>query len=239
MNGNWLMIVTVAILAVGGLLGYVNGLIKTVLNLVIGAVTLVLVLFLSPRVNSYLQTQTDLPNYIESRVEAVVWEQAESMLENGQEQLLDQVDRQKLIESLPFLPMLTETLLEKEAVSGYAEQGMEAFVAGISHVISSQIVVLLAYFATFLVVFFILRVAALLLNVLEHMPLLHGINKLAGLFFGLAEGLLAVWLLGLVLTLAGTSELSRSAARCISENSFLAAIYGNNLLQKIIFWSAG
>ena len=239
MDGNWLMVVTIVILAAGALLGYINGLIKTVLNLVIGAVTLVLVLLLSPRVSSYLQTQTSLPNYIESRVEAVVWEQAEGMLENSQEQILDLAGQQKLVESLPFLPMLTETLLEKEAVNGYAEQGMEAFVAGISHIISDQIVVLLAYFATFLIVFFILRVAALLLNLLEHMPLLHGINKLAGLFFGLAEGLLAVWLLGLVLTLAGTSEISRSAARCIGENSFLAALYGNNLLQKIIFWSAG
>ena len=98
MDGNWLMVVTIVILAAGALLGYINGLIKTVLNLVIGAVTLVLVLLLSPRVSSYLQTQTSLPNYIESRVEAVVWEQAEGMLENSQEQILDLAGQQKLVE---------------------------------------------------------------------------------------------------------------------------------------------
>mgnify|MGYP007121872190 CR=1 FL=1 len=44
MDGNWLMVVTAAILIIGGLLGYINGLIKTILNLVIGMITLVLVL---------------------------------------------------------------------------------------------------------------------------------------------------------------------------------------------------
>lgn len=136
------------------------------------------------------------------------------------------------------MPALTDSILANEAVSGYANQGLEAFASYISHAVSEQIVILLAYFATFLAVFFVLRVIVLLLNVLEHLPLLHGINKLAGLIFGLAEGLLAVWLLGLALTMAGTTGLGQSAARCISESSFLTAIYGNNLLQQIVFWAA-
>lgn len=236
-GANWLMIATVAILAIGGLLGYINGLIKTILNLVIGAVTLILVLFLSPRVSAYLQTQTGIPDYIENRVEGIVWEQVESMDKNGEEWIPDQAGQEELVAALPFLPALKEALLENDAVGNYVDQGREMFVAAASNVIAEQIVVLLAYFATFVVVFFVLRVVVFLLNVLEHLPLLHGVNKLAGLVFGLAEGLLAVWLLGLVLTMAGTTELSRSAAQCIDESPFLTALYGHNLLQYIIFWS--
>ena len=165
--------------------------------------------------------------------------QIETMQAGGQEILLDRAGQEELVRSLPFLPALTDSILANEAVGGYAGQGLEAFASYISHAVSEQIVILLAYFATFLAVFFVLRVIVLLLNVLEHLPLLHGINKLAGLIFGLAEGLLAVWLLGLALTMAGTTGLGQSAARCIGESSFLTAIYGNNLLQQIIFWSVG
>ena len=235
---NWLTVVTAALLLIGGLLGYINGLIKTILNLVIGAVTLLLVLVLSPRVNAYLQTQTGLVDYIGGRVEGIVWEQVENMQKNGEAFTLDAAGQQQLLENLPFLPTLKEALQENELVNGYADQGQEAFVSIVSSVAAGQIVILLAYFATFVVVFFVLRVMMLLLNVLEHLPLLHGINKLAGLAFGLAEGLLAVWLLGLVLTMAGTTQLGRSAAQCIGESPFLTAVYGNNLLQQIIFWSA-
>ena len=107
----------------------------------------------------------------------------------------------------------------------------------ISEAISGQIIVLMAYFATFLVVFFALRIAVFLLNILEHLPLVHGVNKFAGLLAGLAEGLVAIWILGIVLSVIGTTPLGQSAAECIRKSVFLQVLYGNNLLQQIIFWS--
>lgn len=48
MDSNWLLIVTIAILAVAMLFGYMRGLIRTVLNLIIGVLTFILVLIFSP-----------------------------------------------------------------------------------------------------------------------------------------------------------------------------------------------
>ena len=74
MESNWLLILTIAILAVSVFLGYMRGLIRTVLNLVIGVLTLILVMIFSPRVCDFLQNNTGLPSYVETRVEAVVWQ---------------------------------------------------------------------------------------------------------------------------------------------------------------------
>lgn len=234
---NWLLIATAAILIVGALLGYINGLIKTILNLVIGVITLILVLFLSPRVCTFLQEKTELPAYVNERVEAVVREQVGQLQMEQPGLVMEEGGEKALIERLPFLPALKDTLANNEALNSYASQGMERLIVYISEAISGQIIVLMAYFATFLVVFFALRIAVFLLNILEHLPLVHGVNKFAGLLAGLAEGLVAIWILGIVLSVIGTTPLGQSAAECIRKSVFLQVLYGNNLLQQIIFWS--
>lgn len=235
---NWLLVVTAAILIVAAVLGYVRGLIKTILNLILGAVTLILVLILSPRVCAFLQ-QTSLPEYVNERVESVVWEQIEQAQERQQEIILDQAGQESFIEELPFFPALKDAVLKNEALNEYASEGLEQFAGYVSGTVADKIIVLIGYFITFLVVFFVLRLAVFLLNLLEHLPLLHGINKLAGLAVGLAEGLLVVWILGIVLAFIGTTALGQSAAQCIHESRFLSLLYGNNLLQQIVFWSVG
>lgn len=234
---NWLVVVTAAILIVAALLGYINGLIKTILNLVLGVVTLILVLVVSPHVCTYLQEETSLPTYINEKVETVVWEQIEQMRADQSEVVLDQEGTVELVESLPFLPALKDAVLKNEQVDEYANQGIERFADFVSSTVSEKIVILIAYVATFVIVFFALRILAFLLNIAEHLPLIHGLNKMAGLAFGLAEGLLAVWILGMILSAVGTTGLGQSAAQCISESKFLSILYGHNLLQYIIFWT--
>ncbi len=234
---NWLLIATAAILIVGALLGYINGLIKTILNLVIGIVTLVLVLFLSPQVCTFLQEKTELPAYVNQKVEAVVREQVGQLQMEQPGLVLEEGGGAALIERLPFLPALKDALTKNEALNSYAGQGVERLISYISEAISGQIIVLLAYFATFIIVFFALRIIVFLLNIIEHLPLVHGVNKLAGLLAGLAEGLVAVWILGIILSVIGTTPIGQSAAACIRESGFLQMLYGNNLLQQIIFWS--
>ncbi|MCI8402499.1 MAG: CvpA family protein [Lachnospiraceae bacterium] len=236
-NMNWLMMVTVAILMVGALLGYINGLIKTILNLVIGAVTLILVLILSPRVCTFLQEQTGLPDYVGSRTEAVVREQVQELLAEQPGFVFDEAGQEALVEKLPFLPALKEAVSGSEQVQDFASQGTEYVITFISDAVAGQIIVLLAYFVTFVAVFLALRVVVFLLNILEHLPVIHGVNKLAGLVVGLAEGVIAVWILGTLLSVAGTTQLGQSAAQCIRESGFLTAIYGHNLVLRIIFWS--
>ncbi len=235
---NWLFLLTLAILVIGAVIGYVNGFIKTVLHLLIGVVTMILVLILSPQVCTFLEEQTSLPSYIENKVETQIWEKIEN---DGtmNEGIVGEEEQENLINSLPFLPLLKNTVLESEDLNRYAMQGMEKMVGYISSVIAEKIVVLIGYVATFLVVFFILRVITFLLNFLAHVPILHGINKLAGLVLGLVEGLLIIWILGMLLVIFSATALGTSAAECISASPFLTWIYGKNMLQELVFWSIG
>jgi len=235
---NWLLVLTAAIFIVMAMVGYIRGFIKTIVNLVIGMVTFVLVMALSPKVCDFLR-QTSLPQYVETKVETVIWEKVEDLRASGQEIILDGAGQGgRLIDELPFAPILKNTLLNNEQLENSADQGLEQFAAYISRLAAERIIVLAGYAMTFLIVFFVLRVVVFLLNILEHLPLLHGLNKLAGLAMGLLEGLLIVWVLGIALTIFNTTELGQSGAQCIRQSSFLTALYGHNLLEQIIFWAA-
>lgn len=231
---NWLMVVTAAILIVAGMLGYINGLIKTILNLVLGVVTLILVIAFSPRVCEFLQQETPLPGHIQAKVEEIVWEQIELRQQDGI--TLEQLGLESFVEELPFLPALKDAVMDNAQFQMQAAQETERIVSCIGEVVSEKVVIMIGYVATFVVVFVALRILAFLLDIIGHLPLIHGINKLTGLAAGLVEGLIVVWLFGIVLTVIGTTELGQSAARCIQESRFLSVIYGYNLLQEILFW---
>ena len=95
---NWLMVVTAAILIVAAMLGYINGLIKTILNLVLGIVTLVLVVVMSPKVCEFLQDKTPLPEYIQTKAEKIVYEQVENKIREGIS--WDQLELEELVDEL-------------------------------------------------------------------------------------------------------------------------------------------
>ena len=233
MDSNWLLIVTIAILAVAMLFGYMRGLIRTVLNLIIGVLTFILVLIFSPQVCGFLQENTGLPAYVETRVEAVVWQTIEEQTGGNTEAVLDAQGQSAVIDQLPFVASVKDQLLETG--QEYLAQGTQAFASFVSSELTDTIVTLVGYIVTFVVVFFLLRLLVFLLRILEHLPIIHGLNKLGGLAAGLIEGLLIVWILGIVLTVAGTTEIGQSAAQCVAASEFLTAVYGNNLLLEIIF----
>lgn len=230
-NVNWLLIVTVVILAGCGIMGMVHGLLKTVFELIIGVVTLVLVMMLSPHVVSFLQEETGLQENLSVKVEQVLWEQYEE-----QDFSPDTGTFDDYVSGLPFFPIFKNEILNSEMVQSSVDKGMGQIISAISGTVAEQMVVLIGYAMTYLVIFLALRILAALLNIIEKLPIIHGINKLGGLAVGLAEGLCVVWFLGILFTVFGMTGIGLSAAGCIKENTFLGIVYGHNLLQQIIFW---
>ena len=231
---NWLTVVTVAILTVSAMLGYINGLIKTVLNVVLGVVTLILVMTFSPKVCDFLQEKTPLPVYIQEKTETIVWEEIQQRQQGSVS--LGEEELEELVGDLPFWPGLKDEILKEEWLGQITTQESKAVASYISAVVSEKLVILISYVSTFLVVYVALRILAFLLDIIGRLPLINGINKLTGLFAGLAEGLILVWILGILLTIFGTSSLGQSAMQCMEESKFLSILYGYNLLQKILFW---
>jgi hypothetical protein len=92
----------------------------------------------------------------------------------------------------------------------------------------------LSFAITFLILLIGLRVLCLVLDVISKLPVLHQINKLAGLIAGVVRGVIVIWLLCIVLTMFSGSELGKSCYEMINESSFLGFIYNNNFILRFV-----
>ena len=87
-----------------------------------------------------------------------------------------------------------------------------------------------AFLVTLLLVGVLVQGLAFSLGIAAKLPVLHGINKLAGLVLGLAEGVLAVWIFFFAITVCSTTEWGGKLLLMIAANDILSWIYRSNLL---------
>jgi uncharacterized membrane protein required for colicin V production len=106
-----------------------------------------------------------------------------------------------------------------EAVSGYLA---EILLQGIGFLISLMMVGILV------------QGIAFSLGIVARLPVLNGINRLAGLLLGLAEGILIVWIFFLVVTIFSATKTGGNLLLMIADSEVLSWIYRNNWLLHLL-----
>lgn len=104
----------------------------------------------------------------------------------------------------------------------------------VSGYLADQILHVTAVLITLLFVGVLVRGIAFSLGLAARLPVLHGLNKLAGLVFGFGEGVIIVWIFFFVITVFSTAEWGRKLLSMVSESGFLSWLYQNNLLFEIL-----
>lgn len=91
-----------------------------------------------------------------------------------------------------------------------------------------------AFLITFLLVSVLIQGAVFSLGIVAKLPVLRGLNKTAGLFLGLAEGILCVWLFFFVVTVCMGTKTGGQLLWMIADSSLLSWIYRRNLLLLLL-----
>ena len=68
------------------------------------------------------------------------------------------------------------------------------------------------------------------LGIVSHLPILHGLNKTAGLLLGFAEGVVLVWIFFVVITVCASTSAGGQLLKMTAQSSILSWLYRNNLL---------
>lgn len=90
-----------------------------------------------------------------------------------------------------------------------------------------------SYVLAFIIASIALTVVCNVLDIVAKLPVLHQINKTAGLLIGMVQGVLDVWIMFIVLDLFGQTELGSILLTMVHSNEFVRALYENNLLCRI------
>ena len=80
----------------------------------------------------------------------------------------------------------------------------------------------------FAVIFIILHLLIIWLDLLARLPILYGLNKIAGTFLGLAQGLLLIWIGALFLELFSATEVGSMLYEQVEDSFWLSALYRFN-----------
>lgn len=214
---NWLLIAVLAIIIINAWIGKKIGLIRIVFSLFSFLITLLISVWISPKINDILKNNETFYQKTYQKVEEML---------SLDEKESDNED--EMIDKLPLPGSIRDNLKENKAKQ---EANIKSYI--ITQV-TGIVINALAFILTYVAVFAGLWILSFAIKIVSKLPIIHQINKLAGFVVGGMQGLFIVWLLLLLLTVFGGSEISQSAFKQIEESSFLSFIYDKNFILHIV-----
>lgn len=223
---NWLFLIVVGILLAATIVGYCRGFIKLAVTILSLVVTIFIVQMATPHVSKFLREATPLYTTIQEMVDETV-----GMADMPMEEipLNDQID---LIDGFSLPALLKGALIENNNSEVYKVLGVLRFKEYISSYISNTIVNAISFLLAFIFIYTIFKIIIFALDIVSRLPVINGINRIAGGVLGLLQGLIIIWLLSLTVTAFTGTTWGDIIFRQIEANKFLTFLYENNIFTK-------
>lgn len=224
----WLSIAVGAFLLSMVLYGHYRGFLRMAVTFSALILSLLVVRVALPHVTGYLQEHTEIQKSI-----------GESLLKTVGDDLQIYSDthtpaqERALIEQLKISESLKQTLLENNNREIYRTLNVDKFLDYIASYLANALLELICAVILFLVVYIGLRVLIRWLDLIARLPIIHGINQIAGAVLGGVQGLLAIWLFFFVIQICTGYPWASGLLEQIEKNGWLKFLYYNNLLRVI------
>ncbi len=247
---NWLVFTIICVIGAFGLIGYLRGLVRTVLGLFATVIALVLAFALTPVVRDWMIKGTGLDEKFEERIYSML---ADDVKERAQEQTREAggtgtvTDSQvkEIMERNPSkneqvevirdsgLPdFLTDILLDGNNAEGYRSLGVDTVYHYISKTAATVAIRILAGVITFIVIRLLLIIVTVLVGkVMKAIPIIGTVDKAVGAAVGVIVGLFVVWALMFVLSVCMNPESYR---HLLVDNGGLQWLSDHNPIHKAI-----
>ena len=231
MNG--LLIAVGLIFLVCMIVGYPRGFIKIVASLGATVATIVLATFLSPYVSGVLLKTVPIEEMMQEKCMEILMSNQEGVTvsddgENSQDAQFFMIENAKLPE------VFQQLLLDNNNPEIYKTLGVTTFSEYIGSYLARLIADIVSFLLTLIVVTIVVRTILCTIGFIGKLPVIGGLNRMAGGILGIGTGLIVVWVLFIIITLMYDSEIGRQCFASIAENEFLTYLYENNILMNYI-----
>ncbi len=141
----------------------------------------------------------------------------------------------KAIEESNLPEFMKEMLMENNNSAIYDELGVSNFPRYVAEYISRMAIKIISFLVTFLIAIIFMKALMVAVDILGELPVLGTMNHFCGALVGLFVGILFVWLLFLVITLAYATEIGGICFDLIEQSAFLSILYEwNPLMLKLL-----
>ena len=220
---NWVVVGCIAILALLGLVGLRVGVVKMVYHLVGFALALILTAILAPKVSKLIVKDSS----------PAVQKAKQKVIDTFH---LDDIDFEKTLSEADWDKInLPDSIREELEIFNFKEQYEKLDVDGAKDYVATSVATIIiqaiVYVAVFLILWLIIFILFQTLNLINNVPGLRTINRLAGMAVGLIMGACIIFLFFVLVTGLANMPFGKEMLEMIEDNSVLKFWYNNNPLN--------
>ena len=225
---NKLLIIVCAVLLVSMIVGIARGFVKTLFGLFGMALVLVLTVSLAPKAATALKNNEKFHTNVETGIEEHI---AASVASEGAVNLDVYKENNKAstvdIAGFKIPADVLSKALDDKAVKNAKKDMQTAIVHTVSVYLADRVINVGSYLVIFVGLYIIVWILAHVLGLISKLPVLNAINRFGGAVCGLIGGLVAVWIIFLLITMFIKTPLMQSAMEDIGKSQVLTFLYSH------------
>ena len=181
----------------------------------------------NPYVNTFVKEYTPVYDTIQDKCQTLVSEQI------GNKKTLDKEEQNQVMENMELPDLLKNALVENNTAETYRYLAVSTFTEYISDSLAVMAVNGISFLISFVLSAAVIKLLGFILNVLTKLPVINGINKIAGAAVGGIKCIIFIWIAFLVLTLLCNTTLGQQGMALIQQDAFLNFLYSQNVFVKV------
>ena len=229
MIDNWLSVGAGVFLVGMVLYGHYRGFLKQCVSLGALILTIVIVKMATPYMTGFIK---DNPSIRQSAANVIL--NISGLEEPSQEETQLPSSQRLLIEGLNLPQSVKDALLENNNSEIYKMLGVDQFAEYISMYLADMLINAIASIVLFLAVYILIHLVVRWLDLIARLPILYGLNHIAGALLGLAQGLLFLWVAGFILNLFSATPMGKMLEEQVYASTWLTFLYRYNLINLIL-----
>ena len=223
----WLGIAVLALIAAACIMGFRKGFVKEIVSVFFMLISFLLVWAVNPYVNTFVKEYTPVYDTIQDKCQTLVSEQI------GNKKTLDKEEQNQVMENMELPDGLKNALVENNTAETYRYLAVSTFTEYISDSLAVMAVNGISFLISFVLSAAVIKLLGFILNVLTKLPVINGINKIAGAAVGGIKCIIFIWIAFLVLTLLCNTTLGQQGMALIQQDAFLNFLYSQNVFVKV------
>lgn len=201
--------IIIAILVLSIIMGYKKGLINVVFNIFAFFIALIATIILYRPVANIIINNTEIDDKIKSAIINNTTEEKQS------EESSSNTGMQKYIE---------------DAIKNTADEAKSQVIETIANTVSIRVVEILTSIILFIVIRAVLIVLKVFTQVIANLPLIKQFNELGGVVYGIAKGLIIVYIILTIMYFVVSINGKGNIAEAINNSYITKILYNNNII---------
>lgn len=226
-------IIILLVVGISVIYGFYHGFIQTVANLAAALLSIGAAFLFGPRVAGLFMANTGLTGLLSTYTDAVV-RVGDYDLASSQVASITQSTIDTILRSVKLPQPLADVLQQNLSTRAFQSTGVTTVNGYVSGTIIAAAVQVLSYLLVFAAAYLVLTFLISLIRHVADFPILKQLDWLAGGAFGLARGVVFVYLLLLLVPLVSTIVPTEGVSQLIAQSSLAHLFSGDGFFVRVI-----